>query len=56
MKRKTILIPHVEDHSVKVYAKGKVSNGYFKGEYKHKGMTYGVEIKYPLQPLKTPHA
>ena len=47
---RTLLISHVEDHSIKLYAKGLILGGHFKGEYKHKGMTYGVDI--PLSPLR----
>lgn len=45
----TIRVPHIENHSIKCEAKGKVIGDEFKGEYKYKGMTFGINL--PLQSL-----
>lgn len=44
MKKIKALVPYVEDWNIKIEAKGEISNGEFIGEYKYKGMAYGIRI------------
>jgi hypothetical protein len=50
-------IKHVEDGKTDVIAKGRYIDGMFVGEYKYKGMTYGVNIPCDQidKPTKTPN-
>ena len=41
---------HVEDGKTIVRAIGTVSGDRFKGEYKYKGMTYGIDVPVNMLP------